>query len=464
MALSTSTELALRSPGSWTASWLLRTKSLATLLALSPEHNEKLLGNLTPKEALALSYCWEFWARPAQLPPAVKWRIWMILAGRGFGKTRSGSELVIKWAMEGGKKERIALIGATAGDVRDTMIEGESGILMVSPPWFFPHYEPSKRKITWPNGAIAKCYSADKPDRLRGSNNSKAWADELCAWQRLDAWKQLMLTLRLGTPQCIVTTTPRPMPLLKEIIARKGTVLTQGSTYENRENLAEEFFEEIIGQFAGTRLGAQELDATILEDVEGALWTPGLIEKQIWREGGSLPEWVRIVVGVDPATTQGADRDETGIVVAAKDQEGRGFILEDCSLAGSPEEWAREVIQAARRWRADCIVVETNRGGNMCIGTIKLVAKDMGVKLPRIKPVRASDGKVTRAEPYVALYERGLIWHVERFATLESQMSLWVPGVTRKSPDRMDALVWALCELFPATGVLSVSKQRPKGM
>lgn len=391
--------------------------------------------------------------------PRGEWQVWSIIAGRGFGKTRTGAETVRQWAEQGG--ELIALVGRTAADVRDVMIEGPSGILACSHPGFMPHYEPSKRRLTWPNGTLAIAYSADQPDRLRGPQHSKAWVDELAAWRYLEAWQQLMYGMRLGTPQTVITTTPRPLPLLREILNREGTVVTRGSTYENRANLAPSFFAEILAQYEGTRMGRQEILAEILEDVEGALWSASIIEKQRWPSGSPIPQFARVVVGVDPAITQGADRDETGIVVVGLTHDKRAFVLDDCSMDGSPAEWADAVLSAHDHHQADCVVVETNRGGDMVVHTIRNATH--GRRMPRIKTVRAARGKETRAEPFVALYERGRIYHVGHFAKLEDQMCTWVPGETRKSPDRMDALVWALAELFPSQGHFKASATRPEG-
>ena len=392
--------------------------------------------------------------------PSGDWQTWAIIAGRGWGKSRVGAETVRQWAEAGG--ELIALVGRTAADVRDVMIEGPSGIIACSHPRFMPVYEPSKRRLTWPNGTLAIAYSADQPDRLRGPQHSRAWVDELAAWRYLEAWQQLQYGMRIGrNPQTVITTTPRPLPLLREILGRSGTVFTRGSTYENRANLAPSFFAEILSQYEGTRMGRQEILAEILEDVEGALWTPSIVEKQRWPAGTPIPSFVRVVVGVDPAITQGQDRDETGIVVVGLTADKRAFVIDDASLDGSPADWAEAAMSAHDHHQADCLVVETNRGGSMVSHTLRSVCH--GRRMPRIKTVTATRGKVTRAEPFVALYERGRIYHIGQLARLEDQMCSWVPGETRKSPDRMDALVWALTDLFPAHGQFRAVPTKPEG-
>lgn len=367
------------------------------------------------------------------------------MAGRGFGKTRTGAEWVRAQVERHGRK-RIALVGRTSADVRDVMVEGPSGILACCPPWFRPIYEPSKRRLTWPNGAVAITYTADKPDQLRGPQHDGAWADELAAWRFLDAWDQLMFGLRLGDdPRVVVTTTPRPIALVRELIKARTTVLTIGSTYENKSNLAKPFLDHIVKKYEGTRLGRQELQAEVLDDVPGALWKLAQIDKNRVSITPSAP--IRIVVAVDPPGSTA----ECGIVVCAEGQDGQGYVLDDRSIAGTPAEWSAAVVDAFATWNADCIVAEVNQGGDMVEHTIRTVrdAKDnpIGLNLP-IKRVWASRGKQTRAEPVSALYEQSRIKHVGAFPELETQMCNWVPGET--SPDRMDALVWGFTELFIA--------------
>ncbi|HEY0838862.1 MAG TPA: terminase family protein, partial [Vulgatibacter sp.] len=294
------------------------TRSLrASLLSLEPAVRAEVLAGLSDEHAAALLYDWRgLWARDPQVTPQGEWRTWLLLAGRGFGKTRVGAEWV-REQVESGKARRIALVARSAADIRDVMVEGESGILAVSPPWNKPKYEPSKRRLTWPNGAIATTYSADEPNLLRGPQHDAAWADERAAWRYDDAWDQLMFGLRLGSdPRCVVTTTPRPTKAIKELIADSGTFVTRGSTYDNRANLAKAFLEKIVKKYEGTRLGRQELNAEILEDTEGALWTMALIEAS--RVAEAPAGLVRIVVGVDPAVTSGESSNETGIVICGQ--------------------------------------------------------------------------------------------------------------------------------------------------
>lgn len=431
-----------------------------SLLSLTPAQRAAVIASLTDEEALALHYDWTgLWARDNQLHPPGDWRVWLLLAGRGFGKTRTGAEWV-REQIESGKARRIALVARSAADARDVMVEGESGILAVCPPWFKPKYEPSKRRLTWPNGAIATTYSADEPNLLRGPQHDAAWADERAAWRYDDAWDQLMFGLRLGSdPRCVVTTTPRPTKAIKELIADPKTYVTRGSTYDNRANLAEAFLETIIKRYEGTRLGRQELNAEILEDVEGALWTmAGIDATRVQQEPDDL---LRVVVGVDPAVTSGEASNETGIVVCAMHGRGKDaefFVLEDYSLKASPDGWARRAVQAFEAWDADLVVGEVNNGGDLVEHVIRTVA-------PRIpfKAVRASRGKQKRAEPVAALWEQGRAHVVGNLPELETQMTTWVPGLDEdESPDRMDAMVWAMTELMGGSST-PTTMRLPKG-
>jgi phage terminase large subunit-like protein len=399
---------------------------------------------------------WREIARPNQLPPDWAWRVWMILAGRGWGKTRTGGEQVLTWVREGYK--RIALVGETVADVRDVMIEGESGIMNIALPHERPHYEPSKRLLTFPGGAIAKTYSAEKPGQLRGPQHEKAWADELAKWRYAEAWDQLMLGLRLGDdPQVIVTTTPRPIKIIKYLMKLGTTHLTTGTTYENLDNLADAFRDEIITKYEGTRLGAQELNAIILDDMPGALWTREILENC---RVSTMPDFKRIVVGVDPAVTANEETsNETGIIVAGLGADGHGYIIDDLSLVGSPAWWGRQVVTAFNRHKANLIVAEVNNGGDLVERNIKIEDKTNAVK---VKQVRAARGKYTRAEPVSALYEQGKIHHIGLFGELEDQMCSWVPG--EDSPDRVDALVWALHELMELGQKSSYSSVPVRGL
>ncbi len=399
---------------------------------------------MSEKEANNLLYDWEFWARPNQLPPDWEWYVWLILSGRGFGKTRIGSETVIQWAKQG--YTPIALIGQTKADVRDTMIElGESSILKVSPPWFMPVYESSKRRLVWPNGVIAVAFSGDEPDQLRGPQHMKAWADEPCKFKRLqETWDNLMFGLRLGdNPQVVATTTPRPIKWLKDLLNDKQVAVTKGHTLDNRVNLAPKFVKKIIEKYEGTRLGRQELAGEVLEDNPGALWKRGNIDKF---RVNQAPELIRIVVGVDPEAANNEGSAETGIIVAgiAKVEDKlHGYVLDDLSIKGTPREWATAAVTGYHKYKADCIVAEVNQGGDMVESTIQTVEPNVAVK-----KIHASRGKATRAEPASALYEQGRGHHVGFFTELEDQLCEWVPGDNQPSPDRLDALAHAFNELF----------------
>ena len=407
------------------------------------------LQRLSPATAAdSLRYHWRSHARPNQLPPPGDWRIWLLLSGRGFGKSRAGCEWV-RAHVEAGTAKRIALVAPTAADARDVLVEGESGLLACSPPWFRPTYESSKRRLTWPNGAVATTYSAQEPDRLRGPQHDLAYGDEAAAWQYgQETWDMLMFGLRLGKdPRCLVTTTPRPVKFIRELLSLSTTVVTRGTTYENRANLAPAFLDAIVRRYEGTRLGRQELNAELLEDNPAALWQRAKIEElRVTRH----PALVRVVVGIDPQVGDGEDGAETGIVVAGLGTDGHGYVLDDRSLRASPLAWATAAVTAYHAHQADRIVAEANQGGAMVESTIRTAERSAPVKL-----VHASRGKQTRAEPISALYEQGRCHHVGTFPQLEDSMCEWVPGDA--SPDRMDALVWALTELIPQRRVMSVA-------
>jgi phage terminase large subunit-like protein len=380
-------------------------------------------------------------ARPNQLPPPGDWRVWLLLAGRGFGKSRTGAEWV-RSETEAGRRWQWAFVGATAADVRDIMVEGDSGILRISPPWFRPEYEPSKRRLTWPNGAVATLFSGDEPDQLRGPNRDGAWADEVAKWKHArEAWDNLELVLRAGSdPRCVVTTTPKPIAVVRELLTDPLTTVTRGSTYDNAANLAPSFLRRILGKYEGTRLGRQELHAELLDDIPGALWQRAMLDDLRVAEA---PELQRIVVAVDPAVTSGEDSDETGIVVAGKGIDGHGYVLADLTCRLSPDGWARRAVQAYHTRRADMLVAEVNNGGELVETTIRTVDP-----LVAYKAVRASRGKRVRAEPVAALYEQGRVHHVGSLADLEDQQCNYTPDGYDGSPDRVDALVYALTELL----------------
>lgn len=432
---------------------------------------------MSEAEARALLHDWEgFWSRPDQRLPQGNWATWAIIAGRGFGKTRTGAESIRslvtgRTPLARGAYSRVALVGETAADVRDVMVEGPSGILAISPRDFRPFYEPSKRRLTWPNGAVATTYNATEPDQLRGPEHDLFWADEIAKWAKAEeTWDQLQFGLRLGSaPRGIITTTPRPIPILKQIISEPSTVLTKGRTLDNAANLSRRFIDRIHSKYAGTRLGRQELEAEILEDLPGALWVRSYFDppkgsKAKGRINATeLPQLVRIVVAVDPSGVRNAsdDGDYIGIIVAGIDEAGHGYVLADRSMKGGPGEWGRAVIEAYRFFNADRIVAESNYGGGMVEATIRAVDPSAPVTL-----VTASRGKVIRAEPVSALYEQGRVSHVsgadprERgdsvqsgLSILEDQLCLFAPSgyAGEGSPDRADALVWALTELMVET-------------
>lgn len=411
------------------------------------------LGALTERQKASLRWNWRFWAREEQLEPEGDWLVWLMLAGRGFGKTRTLSELVRGWAcgttpLGSGRYGRIALIAETAADARDVIVEGESGLLAVHPRDHRPTYEPSKRRLTWPNGAQATLYNATEPDQLRGPQHDAAACDELAKWRYADAtWDNLMLGLRLGqAPRCVVATTPRPIALLRRLIADKQTIVTKGRTADNAVNLAAPFLKTVTERYGGTRLGRQELEGEMLDDMPGALW------KRAWLDEGrrSKPETLeRVVVAIDPAATSSEGSDETGIVVCAvavdADKVRRGYVLEDVSVRGTPDEWGRAAVAAYDRWDADRIVAEANNGGEMIEHVLRTVRPGLPIEL-----VHASRGKAVRAEPIAALFEQGRVHLCGSFPQLEDQMCTFTPWLDRKdgSPDRVDALVWALSALF----------------
>lgn len=415
-----------------------------------------MIAHLSDDDAKGLLTHWPFWARPNQLEPPGDWDGWIILAGRGFGKTRTGAEWIRAnvcgdTPLSGGRYGRIALIAETAADARDVMVEGESGLLAVHEKEQRPIYEPSKRRVTWPNGATATLYNATEPDQLRGPQHDLAWLDELAKWRYAqETFDMLQFGLRLGDkPRQCVTTTPRPTPLIRYLLKQERWVITRGSTYENRANLAPSFIKQIISRYEGTRLGRQELNAEVLDDAPGALWSRAKLDEGRRKKTDKLPDMQRVVVAIDPAASSGNEEGqaETGIVVAGIGTDGRGYVLDDVSCRQSPNGWARQAVAAYDLYSADAIVAETNQGGEMVEQTLRSVRPS----IPYIG-VRASRGKVTRAEPVAALYEQGRVSHVGAFPALEDQMVLFTPlGIEGgTTADRTDALVWAMTELFPS--------------
>jgi phage terminase large subunit-like protein len=435
----------------------LQTESFATWLKHQPKARQRQVVNLmTPEEQRNYYQIWDFHARANQrLPGSPKaaiqrddWVFWLLLAGRGFGKTRTGAEAVRTWAEN--PTARILMIAPTSADVRETMLEGPSGLLNCYPENEKPQYNPSRHLVTFPSGAIGITRSADEPERLRGPQYTQFWADEICAWNYLDeAWAQIMFGFRLKTQrlQGVITTTPKPHNVLKEIRNDPATVVTGGSSHDNRENLSDLWYSKVIKPYEGTRLGRQEIYAEVLEDTQGALWTLKLIEAG--RTAMAPQQFARIVVAIDPAVSMGENSSETGIVVVGLAWDGHVYVLADLTLKGTPHEWASVAIAAYTRWKADVIVGEVNNGGDLVEANIRSVNRNVA-----FRSVRASRGKLTRAEPIANLYEQGRVHHwidphnPAHLQDLETEMCSYVPLAKMKSPDRMDALVWGITELL----------------
>ena len=425
------------------------------IASLEPEDRIQFLNSLSSAELLALPYLFDFWAHDHQLPPEGDWRSWVILGGRGAGKTRAGAEWVrseVEGALplDAGRCTRVALVGETIEQAREVMVFGDSGILACSPPDRKPIWEASRKRLVWPNGAVAQLFSAHDPESLRGPQFDAAWVDELAKWKKADAaWDMLQFSLRLGdNPRQVVTTTPRNVGVLKTLLRAPSTKLTSAPTEANRANLASSFLEEVRARYAGTRLGRQELDGVLLEDSEGARWTSSEIETNRITK---LLKFDRIVVAVDPPVTGHDHSDECGIVVvgactSGPPHEWRAVVLEDASIAGaSPTAWARAAVAAMERHGADRLVAEVNQGGDM----VENVIRQIDPLIP-FRAVRATRGKVARAEPVAALYEQGRVKHFGDFTQLEDQMcQMTLRGFDGAgSPDRVDALVWALTDLM----------------
>ncbi len=420
--------------------------------------------------AADVGFDWNIWGRDKQQAPDGDWRFWLILAGRGFGKTRTGAEWV-KTQVAAGRR-RIALIGPTAADVRDVMVEGDSGILKVCPPWDRPQFQSSRRRLVWRNGAMAFLYSAEEPERLRGPQHDAAWADELAAWTHgQETWDQLQFGLRLGDdPRALITTTPKPIPLLRQLMADPNCQITRGTTYENGPNMPRAFLERILGRYKNTRLGRQEIHAEMLGDAPGALWPQ---ETLLLSRVDRHPDLRRVVVAVDPSGSNGNDEgDQQGIVVAGLGVDGLGYVLADRTCRLSPEGWGRRAVEAFDEFGADRLVAEKNYGGDMVRFTLQTVRPTVPVTL-----VTASRGKVLRAEPVSALYEQGRVRHVipdpfdNRLADLEAELRQATSNgyLGEGSPNRLDALVWALTDLFlaadpPGSAFLELARRETERM
>ena len=426
----------------------MQSSSVIDRIRQQPDCAERF-ARLSDAELYFLRYDWQSWARPDQLQPlefaSGQKTNWLIKAGRGYGKTRVGAETVRAWIKQG--FNLVNFIAATADDLRDVMVEGESGILAICPKEERPEYVSSRRCLNWPNGAKSLLFTAQEPDRLRGKQHQKLWTDEIAAWQYdQDSWDQAQFGLRLGKqPQAVITTTPRPTKLIRTLIADPNTVVTSGTTYANRANLAPAFYSSIIRKYEGTRLGRQELNAEVLDDNPGALFKLSDIDSA---RIAQRREYRRIVVALDPAVTSNPDSDEWGIIVAGELlQEKANAIphydpLEDASDIYTPDKAARKAVILYHQYEADRIIGEANNGGDMIEALIRHVDPNVSYK-----KVTATRGKQLRAEPISALYEQRRVHHVGVMAALEDQMTQWNPQTDEKSPDRLDALVWALTEL-----------------
>lgn len=414
------------------------------LARLPPDAAARIVKRWRNRDVEALFRSWRFWRLAAQAEPEGDWRVWLVMAGRGFGKTRMGAEWVRERAEADGNF-RIALVGATMIEARNVMVEGESGLLAVAANGMPVRWEPSLKRLSWANGAVAQLYSAAEPESLRGPQHHFAWADEIAKWPYgVAAWDNLTMGLRLGVqPQAMATTTPRPVPLIRRLHDGADVQRTIGRTIDNVANLPMAYIRAMQAEYGNTRLGRQELDGELVEDAEGALWTRDGLEACRMR---TMPALVRVVIGVDPPATSTGDA--CGIVAVGMCADGKGWVLADESVAGqSPEGWARAVAVAAARWQADRVIAEKNNGGEMVESVLRAADVAMPVRL-----VHASRGKVPRAEPVAALYEKGRVHHVGAFPALEDELCGLIAGGAYegpgRSPDRADALVWAVTELM----------------
>jgi len=399
------------------------------------------------------------------LPPG-DWVYWLILAGRGAGKTRAGAEAVRHWSR---RYPIVNLIGATSDDARDVMVLGESGVLACCPADERPRYYRASARLAWPNGATSQVFSADEPDRLRGKQHMKLWCDELAAWRHSDAFEQALLGLRLGgAPQVVITTTPRPIAIIRQLLEDKDAIVTHGTTFDNSRYLARAFLERIAARYQGRAIGRQELYAELLQETPGALWTHDLIERHRIAGAAAPGDYARIVVGVDPPATTGERADECGIIVAARTADGAVYVLADLSSQGdTPAGWAARVVAAYRNYSANRVVAEVNNGGAMVADVLRQCEPNLPVR-----SVTATRGKFLRAEPVAAAYERGLVHHVGVFAKLEDQLCALTPDFEARSagfsPDRADALVWAIADLIDLdrrdrTGMVGFYREAARG-
>jgi len=406
---------------------------------LPEAEREAIISSYSDEELALIHYDWHTWARPKQLPPPGDWYVWLLMAGRGFGKTRTGSG----WAHERAiaQPREIAFIARTPADARDFMIEGPGGIIQNTHPDDTPLYEPSKRRLTWKNGSVATIFSDENPDQLRGFSGDTAWIDEFAKFKHpQEVWDNLQFGMREagGEPRIFISTTPRPLRILHQIKEMANCVTVTGSSYENKSNLHPLWFKDVLSRYEGTRIGRQEIYAEILTDNPDALWKREDIEKHRVTD---YPTLTRIVVAIDPQAKNNPDSAETGIVVAGIAPNGHGYVLDDLSLKATPDGWAKEAISGYHKYQGDRVIGEANNGGDMVEYTVRTIEPNIP-----FSQVHASRGKQARAEPVSALYEQGKVHHVGCFPDLEDQMCEWVPGDT--SPDRLDALVWALTELM----------------
>ena len=421
-----------------------------SLRDLSSHKLKEALSQLTPEQAEELKHDWSFWARQDQLEPEGKWNTWVALAGRGWGKTRAGAEWVRHRIKMG---DRIVhCVAPTKGDVRRVMVEGDSGLLNVchksdktyrKADMGYPVWSPTNNSMSWANGAKAVFFSAEDPERLRGPQAHSAWCDELCGWRNAqDTWDMMQFGLRLGKrPVVFVTTTPKTTKLLRGILDDETTHVSTGSTFDNSANLADTFLTAVKKTYEGTRLGRQELYAEILDEASGALWNRNLLAScEIDKD--DLPQLNRIVVAIDPAISNNTDSDMTGIIVAGVDVNGTAYVIEDHTGNYSPQAWAAKAVELYREHMADRIVAEKNQGGDMVRHTLHTEDETLPIRL-----VHASRGKMARAEPVSALYEQGRVKHVRGLNDLEDQMVQWEPLGSMGSPDRLDAMVWAITDL-----------------